>query len=176
VHPKKGLDTFFKAYAAVWGGRADAPAIAVAGPGADEPHGRELQALAAQLGLGSAVHWLGLLTGDAKWGALRASEAFVLFSHQENFGMAVVESLACGRPVLLSDRIDIWREIAADGAGIATPDTLDGAVAALRRWQAMDTAQRTAMARAAGACFQERFAVKRAAAHLIATLQAAVAP
>ena len=176
VHPKKGLDLFLRAYAAVWGGRAEAPAIAVAGPGADESHGRELQALAARLGVERAVHWLGLLTGDAKWGALRGSEAFVLFSHQENFGMAVVESLACGRPVLLSDRINIWREIAAGGAGIVTPDTLDGAVAALRRWAAAGPAHRAALARAAEVCFRGKFAVERAAAQMIATLQAAATP
>ncbi len=58
-----------------------------------------------------------MLTGDLKWGALHAAEVFVLPSHQENFGIAVVEALACGKPVLISDKVNIWREIAADGAG-----------------------------------------------------------
>ena len=57
-----------------------------------------------------------MLTGDLKWGALHAAEAFILPSHQENFGIAVVEALACGKPVLISDKVNIWREIEADGA------------------------------------------------------------
>ncbi len=62
-----------------------------------------------------------MLTGDLKWGAFRAAEAFVLPSHQENFGIAVVEALACGKPVLISDKVNIWREIVEDGAGLCRP-------------------------------------------------------
>jgi glycosyltransferase involved in cell wall biosynthesis len=38
-------------------------------------------------------------------------------SHQENFGMSVVEALSYGVPVLISDKVNIWREIEADRAG-----------------------------------------------------------
>ena len=43
-----------------------------------------------------------MLSGNPKWGAFAAAEAFILPSHQENFGIAVVEALACGIPVLIS--------------------------------------------------------------------------
>ena len=42
------------------------------------------------------VTFTGMLTGKPKWGAFAAAEAFILPSHQENFGIAVVEALACG--------------------------------------------------------------------------------
>jgi glycosyltransferase involved in cell wall biosynthesis len=67
-----------------------------------------------------------MLNGEAKWGALYGCEAFVLPSHQENFGIAVVEALACGRPVLISDQVNIWREIVEGGAGLVAEDTLEG--------------------------------------------------
>jgi glycosyltransferase involved in cell wall biosynthesis len=58
----------------------------------------------------------------------------VLPSHQENFGIAVVEALACGKPVLISDQVNIWREIVEDGAGIAEADTEEGVVKLLRKF------------------------------------------
>ena len=68
----------------------------------------------------------GMLQGDMKWGALNAAEVFCLPSHQENFGIAVAEALGCGTPVLISDKVNIWREIEADGAGLVDDDTVDG--------------------------------------------------
>lgn len=53
-----------------------------------------------------------------KWGAFGAADVFVLPSHQENFGIAVAEALACGTPVLISNKVNIWREIQAGGGGL----------------------------------------------------------
>lgn len=70
----------------------------------------------------------GMLTGDAKWGAFYGCDAFMLPSHQENFGLVVAEALACGKKVFLSRQVNIWREIVEDGVGMAAPDTLEGTV------------------------------------------------
>ena len=59
-------------------------------------------------------------------GRVARAEAFVLPSHQENFGIAVVEALACGVPVIISDKVNIWPEIAQDEAGIVKADTAEG--------------------------------------------------
>jgi hypothetical protein len=75
-----------------------------------------------------------MLAGDSKWGALYGCEAFVLPSHQENFGIAVVEALACGKPVLISDQVNIWREIVEDGVGMVEGDTEEGVEKLLRRF------------------------------------------
>jgi hypothetical protein len=75
-----------------------------------------------------------MLSGAAKWGALYGCEAFVLPSHQENFGIAVVEALACGKPVLISDQVNIWREIVEDGAGLVEGDAEEGVEKLLRKF------------------------------------------
>ena len=85
-----------------------------------------LETQAQRLRIDGRVHWTGMLEGDLKWGAFHAADAFVLPSHQENFGVAVAEALACGLPVLISDKVNIWPDIAQDEAGIVNPDTAEG--------------------------------------------------
>jgi glycosyltransferase involved in cell wall biosynthesis len=111
-----------------------------------------------------------MLTGDAKWGALSGAEAFLLPSHQENFGIAVVEALACGTPVLISDQVNVWREIVGDGAGLSEPDTAAGTSRLLARWLGMDAKARLAMAAAARQCFQKRYEIGASARNLVSVL------
>ena len=80
----------------------------------------DLQALAEQLGMAERVHWPGMLRGEAKWGALHGCEAFVLPSHGENFGIAVVEALSLGRRVVTTDTSG-FRELAEQGLVRAVP-------------------------------------------------------
>jgi glycosyltransferase involved in cell wall biosynthesis len=98
-----------------------------------------------------------MLLGDAKWGAFCAAEAFALPSHQENFGIAVAEALACGKPVLLSDKVNIAAEIASDGAGLMENDTAAGTAGLLEHWMRLPAAERTAMAVRARECFLRRY-------------------
>jgi glycosyltransferase involved in cell wall biosynthesis len=107
-----------------------------------------------------------MLTGNAKWGALRGAEVFLLPSHQENFGIAVAEALSCGTPVLISDKVNIWREIETDAAGLVGPDTAAGTLATLARWTTLSAEAKSAMRAAALDCFQRRFAISAAAAGL----------
>jgi glycosyltransferase involved in cell wall biosynthesis len=69
-------------------------------------------------GLTGRVTLTGMLEGERKLAALRDAEMFVLPSYGENFGIVVVEAMACGLPVIISDRVNIWREIAAADAGL----------------------------------------------------------
>ncbi len=109
-----------------------------------------LERRAAALGLGQKVHWPGMLKGDAKWGAFRECEAFILPSHQENFGIVVAEAMSCGRPVLISNKVNIWREIEIDGAGLVAADDLAGATTLLRRFLMMAPSDRKPWVNAPG--------------------------
>jgi glycosyltransferase involved in cell wall biosynthesis len=103
------------------------------------------------------IWWTGMLTGPAKWGAFAACEAFILPSHQENFGIAVVEALACGKPVLITHAINIAADLAADGAALVEDDTLQGTRNLLTRWIALTPEQRANMATAARNSFTTRY-------------------
>ncbi len=121
IHRKKGCDLLIDAFAKV---AADDPSLDLVMAGPDQQAwSQKLQQMAVEAGIGDRIHWPGMVTGDAKWGAFHGSEAFILPSHQENFGIAVAEALACGRPVLLADKVNIAEEIAEDKAGLMELDT-----------------------------------------------------
>ena len=105
--------------------------------------------------------------GDEKWGAFQASEAFILPSHQENFGISVAESLSASLPVLISNKVNIWREIEQDGAGLVENDDPQGTYSLLKRWLALDARERAEKREIARACFLEHFEISGAAQSLI---------
>jgi len=161
IHPKKGCDLLIDAFATI-AGIDPCWHLVIAGPG-DEALMRRLQAQAIARGLDRRVSWTGMLRGEHKWGAIYAAEVFALTSHQENFGIAAAEALACGTPVLISDKVNIWREITSDGAGFAAPDTAQGARQLLQSWNALDEHARRRMGHAAKKCFDRRFDIRTVA-------------
>jgi glycosyltransferase involved in cell wall biosynthesis len=169
IHEKKGCDILISAFAKV-ATQDEALHLVMAGPCHSDLIDK-LKAQANQLGIAHRITWPGMLQGDIKWGAFYASEAFVLSSHQENFGIAVAEALGCGLPVLISDKVNIWREIEADGAGIVNDDTLEGTGKTLQQWLAMSVEGRHKMAQQAKATFEKRFTVDAMAKSLIATIE-----
>jgi glycosyltransferase involved in cell wall biosynthesis len=62
----------------------------------------------------------GPLYGDAKWAAYRDADLFVLPSQNENFGNTAAEAVACGTPVLVTDRCGI-APIVDRRAGLVVP-------------------------------------------------------
>ena len=169
VHPKKGCDLLVEAFARN-AGPDPSLHLVIAGPDEQDTRAR-LEARARDLGIEKRLTWTGMLSGPLKWGAFRAADAFALPSHQENFGIAVVEALACGVPVLISDRINIWREIQSAGAGLVETDTADGAAHLLARWLALSPEERNAMRKHADACFAKHFRSEEAADLLVSTLR-----
>jgi glycosyltransferase involved in cell wall biosynthesis len=127
-----------------------------------------LKESAQQLGVAERIVWTGMVRGDLKWGAYYACEAFVLPSHQENFGIAVVEALACAKPVLISNKVNIWREIEQDGAGMVADDTYAGTCRLLEAWHALSDSAKQTMGQNAARSFQRRFNVDAMAESLIA--------
>lgn len=155
LHPKKGCDLLIQAFARL-AEQASQHVLVMAGP--DQVGWRaDLEAIARTCGVADRVRWPGMISGDQKWAALRAAEALVLPSHQENFGVVVAEALACGTPALISDKVNIWREIAADGAGLVCRDTANDAHRMLAEFLGLDDQARATMRTAARRCFERNF-------------------
>jgi glycosyltransferase involved in cell wall biosynthesis len=168
LHEKKGCDLLIQAFAKVL---AKDPNWQLVLCGPDQVGWQaKLNSIAEHLNIANRITWPGMLSGELKWGALRASEVFVLPSHQENFGIVVAEALACGVPALISNKVNIWREVQGDKAGIVGSDDLEGCCDILQTWLNMSGQQRSDMRDRARQCFQQRFEIQEAAKYLVDTL------
>jgi glycosyltransferase involved in cell wall biosynthesis len=165
IHEKKGCDLLIEAFAGAAAADADLRLV-IAGPDQTGWVAR-LKALARELGIAERVIWPGMLRGELKWGAFYSAEVFALPSHQENFGIAVAEALGCGLPVLISDKVNIWREVRSHRAGLVAPDTLAGTQGLLHDWLSLSQAERRAMGECARGLFRRRFTVDAMAAGLL---------
>lgn len=172
LHPKKGCDLLIESFARVAEAYPDIDLV-IAGP---DQIGwqRTLQEQAARLGVGPRIHWPGMLGGDVKWGAFRDAEAFILPSHQENFGIVVAEAMAAETPVLITDKINIWREVAAAKGGLVQSDTTEGIERLLRTFLSLTPDERRDMRRRARAGFLKYFEITRAARTIGAALHEVV--
>jgi glycosyltransferase involved in cell wall biosynthesis len=169
LHPKKGCDLLIHSFART-APRDPLLHLVIAGP--DECGWRAgLERLAGQLAIANRVTFTGPVNGGLKWGALHASEVMALPSHAENFGLTVVESLACGVPVLLSREVNIWREIEADGAGLAAPADIPGVTSLLEQWLSATEERRAGMRDRALQSFAKRFELEHFADGFMACLK-----
>ena len=161
IHPVKGLNLLIEAFRKL-GAEAKDVHLLVVGPG-DTDYVAAMQRLVVEAGLTSRVTFTGPLYGEDKWVSFKASELFVLPSHQENFSLAVAEALAMGVAVCISDKINIWREISESGAGIVCADDVTSLVEALRSWNRLQVEARRDTSRRAVECFGAHFRAERVA-------------
>lgn len=128
---KKGVDVLIRAFARA---RRELDCrLAIVGPD-DEGILPGLRGLAAELGVGDEVEFVGPAYGDDRLAALASADVWALSSHTENFGIAVVEAMAAGCAVAISPGVNISADVAEAGAGVvvdATPDAFGDALAAL---------------------------------------------
>jgi glycosyltransferase involved in cell wall biosynthesis len=155
IHPKKGIDVLIEAFARTLA-KDSSWHLVIAGPDRNGLQ-KELEALAAKLGIADRITWTGMLKGTLKWGALTASEVFVLPSHQENFGIVVAEAMVCNLPVIVSDKVNIWREVANYRAGLVCKDTVEGTTASLMQWQTLNANEVSTFRASSRRCFDEQF-------------------
>ena len=175
IHPKKGLDLLLNAYSELLNNSEFAikvPNLVIAGPGIETGYGKKLlEYLDKNPKVKSKVVLVGHLSGDVKWSAIYGCDAFILPSHQENFGIAVAEALACYKPVLITNKVNIYREIEQGGGGIISEDTLAGTVANLKKWMDLSTNAKIKMGQDAFLVYKNHFGVKNAAIRLLEAIK-----
>jgi glycosyltransferase involved in cell wall biosynthesis len=168
IHEVKGCDLLIRSFSDLRSCGHDYQLV-IAGPDENGLEAR-LKVEAAALGMADAITWTGMIRSADKWPLLRAADALILPSHHENFGMVVAEALACGVPALLTNKVGVWQQVVADGAGFADDDTREGITRLLIRWAQTPDADKAEMRCAAERCFNDRFHVRHVARNYVALM------
>lgn len=127
IHEKKGIEHLIGA-AAMLRDSGKRFRVLVAGTGEQEYQER-LRTMVRERGLEGVVEFVGLVVGARKLALMRAADMLVLPTYQENFGLVLVEAMACGTTVVTTRGVDIWPELESSGAATVIDSPGDEAVA-----------------------------------------------
>jgi glycosyltransferase involved in cell wall biosynthesis len=174
IHPGKGCDILLEAFAAEFS-RDIRYHLMVVGPDEEIEYTSLLKAQAVKLGITERVTWTGMLIDDDKEAAFALASVFVSPSHHENFGMAVVEALARGVPVIATNKVNIHALLSSADAAIVCDDTVEGVSQALHRWMSMTDEARASLRTRQLEAFERLFSVEQTAARLDSVLAEAIA-
>lgn len=174
IHPKKGIDILFRSISLLKSNKkwdAKLHKLVIVGP-SDKSYFVFLRNLVEDLNIEDSVFWVGPLYGDMKWSAYNASSVFVLSSHQENFGIAIAESLSCSVPVITTDSVNIHHLISDSGAGFVASADVDEFSFALGKWLSLSSDQKKQMSFNARECFERSLSINSFAASYVDLLVA----
>jgi glycosyltransferase involved in cell wall biosynthesis len=173
INFKKGLDILVRAFGVIARNR-DNVHLLLAGPDSDR-YGSRVRHWLKEEGVLHKATFAGMLLGERKRVALAESAMFVLPSYTENFGIAVVEAMAAGLPVVISNRVNIWREVSRAGAGIIV-DPQDRATADAMNLLMDEPATAAQMGECGTRLAREHFTWDAAGARLVALYRQVVSP
>jgi glycosyltransferase involved in cell wall biosynthesis len=124
---KKGIDTIIHSFNyLLLNDHIKLPKLIIAGPGLNSEYGKYIQKLVNDNDiLTNHIELKDMVCCTEKWQLIANAKAMILWSHQENFGISVAESLGMSVPVLLSKQVNIWNEIVLNHAGFADNDTVE---------------------------------------------------
>jgi glycosyltransferase involved in cell wall biosynthesis len=130
VHPIKRFPLVVEALARVRAGLEDLSLVIA---GHDAGHLAEVRSTASRLELQDRVVDIGFAEGGLKDEILAAADLFVLPSIHENFGVAVVEAMSHGVPVVVTPGVAAHVYVDQSGGGLTVEGTAEALADAIRR-------------------------------------------
>jgi glycosyltransferase involved in cell wall biosynthesis len=137
LHPKKRVESVINAFHAMAASTGlHGWRVVIAGDG-DPAYVSNLQLAAASGPAASSIDFAGWVSGESRLDLLRRAQLVVAPSHQENFGLAVVEAMAAGVPAVVTPGVNLARDIDGARAGWVSGDE-SGALLELLRSVLLD--------------------------------------
>tara|TARA_Y100000741_G_scaffold271572_1_gene211684 strand:- start:290 stop:1444 length:1155 start_codon:yes stop_codon:yes gene_type:complete len=153
-HEKKGCEILLKALKKLSDENIKFN-ILIAGP--DNDYKKKLIELSKNYNLTKQIHWSGMLLKNLKWGAISLSKAMVLASHGENFGVSIVESLSCSKPVLTTNKVNIYKKIIKYKSGYISKDNVNSFFSILKKFNNLNKKQLIKLSKNSLKCFNDNF-------------------
>ena len=116
IHPKKGLEYLISALSKL---KESNFALVIAGSG-DPDYVNQIKDLLKTYDICDRTHMIGFVRSETKNLYLQGADIFALTSHSENFGIAAIEALAAGTPVLITDGVAIAPMVKEQAIGYVT--------------------------------------------------------
>ena len=153
-HEKKGCEVLLEALKKV-NNQDFRYNILMVGPNSD--YKKKLIKLSKNYELNNSIFWSDILLNNLKWGAISASSGMVLSSHGENFGVSIVESLSCSKPVLTTSKVNIHKEITKYKAGFISKNNTSSYLTILRKFNSLNKNQLKKLSKNSLRCFNDNF-------------------
>lgn len=153
-HKKKGCDTLIHSLKKIINQNFK-PYILMVGP--NNSYKKKLQRLCKDLNVEDYFYWSNTLVGKEKFGAIHASIGMVLASNGENFGISIVESLSCSKPVIITNKVNIYRSIIDYKAGYVSKNNSSDFSNILKQYLKLNNKSITRMSKNSLNCFNNNF-------------------
>ena len=170
LNPKKGLDFLAEGFAVAARAVPDLQLVVV---GHDEGAREDFERRIAGHGLADRVHLVGPMHGQDKWEAYRDATCFCLPSRDEAFTVAIIEALAAGLPVVISENCH-FDDVGEYEAGLIVPLEPTRIGDAITRI-CVDAALRERMSEAARRLFDDRLCFDQVARDVVVVYENSVA-
>lgn len=153
-HKKKGCEILIRSIKKMTENKKNVY-ILMAGP--DNDYKVKLKKMANKLHLNNNIFWSNMILGNLKWGAITASKGMVLSSHGENFGVSLVESLSCSRPILTTNKVNIYKEILKSKAGYVSKNNISSFYLILKKFYSLSMINIRKLNLNSQKCFKKNF-------------------
>jgi len=160
IHPKKGVDLLIEAFQEVF--KEDSKYhLVIAGPYQKKYYEYLNKCFANHSNkLKNFTTWTGPIYNKLKWDFLKSCYFFCLPSHQENFGISITEAMASKKPVMITDKINIYKVIKKYKAGFVNNDDLKGVILNLKKIRELNKIKYKKMCKSSYDCYMGNFNMK----------------
>jgi len=153
-HEKKGCEILIQALKKL---KEKKIVINILFAGPDNEYKNNLKDLVKNLKLDKQIFWSKIISNELKWGAIVASNGMVLSSHGENFGVSLVESLSCGKPILTTYKVNIYSKILHSKCGLISKNNVNDYKKILLKFNNLNNSKLKILSDNAIKCFNDNF-------------------